>query len=284
MKYWEDIKKTLSDPFGHATQLLLLLLGVYTLILAQENRRWKIPVLAIGIFCWFFYKMKEKRQFVWITLFVLLVIDLVHDYFWVANHHFMLLFLVFSVILYNFHQRGAILFTNVKMILGLVILASVVQKVTSSQFMSGQFYYVMINQGSLFRQFINFFPDYLSIVRTNAKAISAFQASDPNVVQNIVLIDLFPKLPIFSKFFAWFTVVFEFIVAMAILLKPKAIGTHLVLIGLISGILLTRLETGFMGMLAICGVFLCPHLKLRLLYVLLFMACLILIVTKIGYH
>ncbi len=105
-----------------------------------------------------------------------------------------------------------------------------------------------------------------------------------NIAQSVVLQDIFPNLGIISHIFAWITIALELMVAIAILWKPRRTWTHLFFLAMILGILCTRLETGFMALLAICGVFLCSNLKLRLLYVMIVMGCIILIVTKLGFH
>ena len=284
MKYWPDIKEKLNNPHALATQLLLLLLGVYTIFMAEGNRRWKIPILFIGLLYWFLFRNKTKYPILWMVLFTLLIVDLYKDYFWVANHHFMLMFMVLSVLFHYYHKRSDVLLKNIQILFVVVVLTSVAQKLMSSQFMSGDFYYYMINRGTLFRNFLKYFPESLEIAKNNAKNLEALHATDPNNKQSVVLNNIFPNLGFISLAFAWITVAMEFLVAAAILLKPKSIWTHLLLISMIFGILSTRFETGFMALLAISGLFLCSNLYLRLLYVMIAIGCILLIVTKVGFH
>ena len=192
--------------------------------------------------------------------------------------------MVFSVILYLYHKRSDILQKNIQMLLVVVLMASVVQKLMSTQFMSGDFYYYMFNRGSLFGVFLNFFPESLAIAKSNVQNVLTLQKIDPNIKESIIIKDVFPNVGVVSHVFAWVTVVIEFIVAMALLWKPKSTWTQLIFAMLILGILFTRLETGFMGLLAICGLFLCNNSKIRFLFVLIVMGCLTLIVTRLGYH
>ncbi len=284
MKYWSDIKGKLNDHIELSIQLLLLMLGAYIFIMAEEYRLWKLPVLFVGLLSWFFLRDKTKHPIIWIVFFALLFLDLYHSYFWVANHHFVLMFMVLSVILYHYHKRNEVLLKNIQILLVVVVMASAVQKLMSSQFMNGNFYYYMINRGSLFRVFLNFFPESLEIANNNSESILALQTTDPNIKQNIILKDLSPNFGLISHIFALTTVAVEFMVAIAILWKPKNMWTHLLLIAMILGILCTRLETGFMALLAICGIFLCSNLKLRILYVIIVIGCITLFVTKLGYH
>ena len=282
MKYW--VKHKLENPIEIASQLLLILLGAYILIMAEGNRRWKVPLLIIGLLSWFMFRTKKNYAMVWIFFFALLLVDLYHNYFWVANHHFVLVFMVLSIVFYNYHKRSEFLLKNIQILLVIVLITSVVQKLMSSQFMSGDFYYYMINQGSIFRKFINFFPEHLAIVKSNSQNLFAFKATDPNNSESVVLQNIFPQVGLYSLIFAWATVVIEFLVGMAILLKPRATWTHLLFASMIIGILFTRFETGFMASLAICGIFLCKNIYIRLLYVLITIGCIVLVITKLGYH
>lgn len=284
MKYWTDIKYKLGDPIGLAIQLLLLLLGIYSLLMAEENRRWKVPVLFIGILSWILLRNKKNHPIIWLVLFTLLMIDLYHDYFWVANHHFMLLFMVLSVLLYSYHQRNEILLKNIQILFVVVVLTSAVQKLMSNQFMSGDFYYYMINRGTLFGNFIRFLPESLEIAKSNSKSILDLQNLDPNLGESITLRNIFPNIGVISHIFAWVTVIFELIVAFAILWKSRSSWTHFLILIMIVGILCTRFETGFMALLALSGLFLCQNLYLRLMYVLIISGCIILIFTKLGFH
>ena len=252
--------------------------------MAEKNRRWKVPLLLIGLLIWILWRNKKKRPVAYLVLFSLLIVDLFNDYFWVANHHFMLIFIVLSVIIYEYHKSNEILLKNVQIIFVIVVLTSVAQKLMSSQFMSGDFYYYMTNRGTLFKSVLRFFPESLNIAKSNAKSIHELQATDPNLGGIINLKNIFPNLGLISHVFAWITVAFEFLVASAILFKPKSIWAHILLILMITGILCTRFETGFMALLAISGLFLCNNIYLRLLYVLIISSCMILIFTKLGFH
>ncbi|WP_152487226.1 hypothetical protein [Winogradskyella psychrotolerans] len=158
------------------------------------------------------------------------------------------------------------------------------QKITSKQFMSGDFYYHAINLGGLFKFFFTIFPESLEIAKSNSESLTTLKELNPNLTEHIVLKDVFPNLSFVSRVFAWLTVIFEFLVAVAILWKPKKIGTHIIFIILLFGILFTRLETGFVSLLAISGLYLCKNIKLKLLYVLIILGCITLIITKFGYH
>ena len=284
MKYWLDIKEKLNNNIELASHLLLVVLGAYIFIMAEEYSLYKVPVLFVGLFSWFFLRHKTKHPIIWIVLFVLLILDLSLLYLRVANHHFMLTFMMLSVLLYTYHKRSDILLKNIQILLVVVVMASAFQKLMSNQFMSGDFYYYMFNRGSLFGVFLKLFPESFVVAKSNVQSMITLHITNPNIGESIVLKDLFPNVRSISLIFTWTTVVVEFMVAIAILWKPRNTWTHLLFAMMILGIICTRLEMGFMALLAICGIFLCSNLKLRLLYVLIAMGCITLIVTKIGYH
>jgi hypothetical protein len=284
VKYWPYIKDRLKNHIELAMSLLLLALGAYVFVMAEKYRVGKILIIFVGLLVWLLRRDKTNHLSLLITFFALLVFDLFYAYFWLANHHFMLLFMVLAVILYAYHKRNDILEKNIQILLFIVLVMSAFQKVFSSQFMSGDFYYFMANRGYLFNIFISFSPESLAVLKSNSQSVAELQATDPNLGQIIVLKDLFPNTDKFSLIYAWITVVVEFLVAAAILWKPKSTWTHILFIMLILGILCARLETGFMALLGICGIFLCRNSKLRLFYVLIVIGCIAFIVTKRGYH
>ncbi|WP_179335156.1 hypothetical protein [Winogradskyella costae] len=284
MKYWSDIQNTLKDNIALGTKFLLFFLATYIFIMAEQYGIWKSPILILAIFSWFFLQGKTRYIVIWIALFSLLVFDLYPFYFRVGNHHFVLTFMVLSVILYFYHKRRHILLKNIQMLLVIVVATSAIQKLISSQFMSGEFYYYMMNRGFIFNVLHPLFSESLEVAKSNSDQIIELQATDPNLKESIVLTNIFPSLGLFSRIFSWITVAVEFIVAIAILWKPKSKWVHLLFIVLILSILCTRLETGFMALLAICGMFLCRNLSLRLLYAMIIIICMSLIIAKVGFH
>lgn len=267
-----------------ASLLLLVMLTIYSVLKAVDNWQWKVAVICIGILSWFLYKDRYKHPVIWLVLFTVLLIDLYFDYFTVANHHFMFVLMVGAVISYNYHQRKDILFINIQWLLVLVIAASVLQKLMSPQFMSGDFYYFMMNRGFLFQSFMNVVPGSVEIINSNDDLFASLKKSDPNLGLTITFRDVVPNLGVICQVFAWTTIAMELLVASALLLKPKKTWTHLLLILMIIGILCTRIETGFMALLAICGLMLSEKGFLKGIYVIIITGCILLIATRIGMH
>ncbi|NRD22556.1 hypothetical protein HNV10_04845 [Winogradskyella litoriviva] len=284
MKYKLDVKSRWKDQIKVGQQLLILFLGVYVFLLLKDALFWKIPVIIIGLILWFNYRNKTRHPIIWFSFLILLSIDLIHSYFWVANHHFVLFFMVLAVIFFYYHKEKEFFVKNIQLVLVIVVLASVVQKVLSPQFVSGDFYYSVINLGALFKFFMKFIPESIEIAKSNSDNLMNLSKTNPNLGETIVLKDIIPNLRYRSQIFAWLTIFVEFIAAMAILIKPKNTWSHLIFIALIIGVLFTRLETGFMSVLAINGLFLCTNTKLKMLYMIIILGCIALIIMKLGYH
>ena len=284
MKYWLVLKNKLNHQIEFAIQLLLLFVGVYCMVLAEASGIWKIPIIVIGLFSWLVLRQKFRHPIIWIVFFILLCIDLLQSYFLVANHHFMLIFIVLSILLYKYHERSDVLVRNVQLLMVIVVITSVIQKLTSAQFMSGNFYYYNINTGSFFKYLTNLFPENLGIMRDNSEHILALKNIDPNLYPKFTMQDAVQNLALLSVVFAWTTIVLELLIAFAIFFKPNHKRTHVLLLVMIIGILFTRLETGFMALLSICGLFLCSTTKLKIIYVIVAIGCVVLIISKIGYH
>ena len=166
--------------------MLLLMLVTYLFILAEDQVFWKISIACIGLFTWLLFRNKTKHAILWIMFFALLLVDLFYSYFWVANHHFLLIFMVLSVMLFSYHKQRNIFLKNIQMLVVIVVLASVVQKVSSRQFMSGDFYYFVLNIGAFFKYFFDFFPESLDLAKSNSESLKLLRETDPNLRGSIV--------------------------------------------------------------------------------------------------
>lgn len=274
----------MAHPMALASLLLLVMLTIYSVLKAVDNWQWKVAVICIGILSWLFFKARFKHRIIWMVFIALLLIDLFFDYFTVANHHFMFVLVVGAVLSYNYHLRNDLLFINIQLLLVVVLAASVLQKLMSPQFISGEFYYFMMNRGFLFKNYMDVVPQSAEIIKSNGDLFSALKKSDPNLGLTMTFRDVVPNLGLISQVFAWTTIAMELLVASALLLKPKHTGTHLLLMVMIIGILCTRIETGFMALLAICGLILSEKGFLKGIYVIIITGCILLIATRIGMH
>ncbi|MGJ8590909.1 MAG: hypothetical protein ACSHXF_00075 [Aquaticitalea sp.] len=142
----------------------------------------------------------------------------------------------------------------------------------------------MINVGQFFKPIWYYSTDLQDIISSNKDKIATLQVSNPSEMKSVTLQNVVPQLDILSRYYAWFSIAMELITGIIILWKPKHVFTHILFILLILGIFLTRLECGFMALLAICGIWLTDNLKIRGIYTVLIIIFISLIITKIGFH
>ncbi|MEZ4793098.1 MAG: hypothetical protein R2783_06450 [Gelidibacter sp.] len=281
---WDHIKEILSDKSTLGLKLLFIFLLAYIISTGTDHKMLKLPLLCIGLFLTVFFVKKINQPLLWYAFLVILISDLICDYFVRANHHFLLIYMTILIIVFLHNNRLEDLVINFKLVVVIVLFFSGIQKLFSAQFISGDFYYYMINTGSFFKPILHFDHDMLEVVSGNKTLILELGQTDPNALKSITLRNVVPNLGVISRVFAWLTIILELTVAVLVLLKPKKVGTHLLFILLILGIFFTRLENGFLALLAISGIWLSENIRIRAVYSILVLIFLVFIVTKIGFY
>lgn len=287
MKYWKNILNQSNHNKLLVINLLFVFICVYIVngIFSSDTRYIKSILFFIGLTFILFSEKKIFNVYIWYVLFSVLFIDVVANYYRMSNHHFLLTYLTLIVILYlkgiyNFE----LLVKNIKYVTIIVMSVTALQKLCTPQFISGEFYYYMFNAGELFKPIVNRNTEMMEAVNFNITSIQELQLLDPNNSNTITLRNIDPNLKYISVLFAWTTIIFEFIIALLLLIQPKRIITHICLIVLIIGIFMTRLETGFLSIITISVFLLTSNSKIRLIYIALILGFLSLIISRIGYY
>ncbi|MEZ4803653.1 MAG: hypothetical protein R2797_12850 [Gelidibacter sp.] len=281
---WKSTKEVLADKNYLALKLLLIFITVYLISTGMDHKRVKLPLLCIGLFLIVFFVKNLRQPLLWYIFLTILISDLICDYFVRANHHFLLIYITILVIIFLHNGQYEDFITNIKLLAVIVLLFSGIQKLVSPQFVSGDFYYYMINTGSFFKPLLYFNPEMKQIVAHNHAQISELALLDPNTSKIVTFQNVLPNLAIISHIFAWFTIIIEMGTAILIFLKPKHLVTHALFISLILGIFLTRLENGFLTLLAISGIWLSEHTRIRAIYSVLAIVFITLIIINIGFY
>lgn len=281
---WNSIKKVLSDKSTLGIHLLFILLLVYVVSTGDNHRGIKLPALIIGISFIVFFVKQITQPLLWYLFLVILLIDLICDYFVRANHHFLSIYVTLVVIIFLHNDHIEFFTTNIKLLVVIVLLFSGIQKLLSPQFVSGDFTYYMINTGYFFKPILYLDHDIYDTVLNNKRQLLELKQTNPNEMGSIKLKNVFPNIAAISRIFAWFTIAVEIIAGLLILWKPRHIGTHFIFIMLILGIFLTRLETGFLALLAISGIWLTNNIWIRATYALLAIVFLSLMITQFGFY
>jgi hypothetical protein len=266
--------------------LLFIFICIYIVngSFSSDTRYFKSFLFFVGLAFILFSEKKVFNLYIWYVLFSVLFIDLIANYYRMANHHFLLTYLALIVILYlkgiyNFE----VLTKNIKYLTLIVIALAALQKLFTPQFISGEFYYYMFNSGGFFRPFINRNSEMLEVINSNAAAIKNLELIDPNKSNTIPFRSIHPNLEFISVLFSWTTIIYEFIIALLLLIKPKNTITHILLVILIIGIFMTRLETGFLSIITISAFSMTSNSKIKLIYIALVLFFLSLIISRIGH-
>ena len=267
--------------------LLFVFICVYIVTgsFSSDTRYFKSILFFVGLALILFSEKKVFNVYIWYVFFSVLLIDIIANYYRMSNHHFLLTYLTLIVILYLKGVYDFELFAkNIKYITIIVMSFTALQKLCTPQFISGEFYYYMFNAGELFKPFVSRNTEMMEAVNFNTLAIQNLELIDPNVSNTITLRNIDPNLKFISILFSWTTVIFEFVIALLLLIKPKSIITHICLIVLIIGIFMTRLENGFLAIITISVFLLTSNSKIRLIYIALILGFLSLIISRIGYY
>ncbi len=282
MTSWNNIKARLHKN-KTVFDFLFLITIIYLLKTIDIAYYFKIIIAIIIIVTLLINKKKQIVICFWIVFMTLLSIELVTNYFYVANHHFLLLYITIITIVYLFQLIDFKSFLNsLKTIIVIVIGIAAIQKLISPEFISGEYYYYMFNTGRIFRPFIMDQTEMSTLISQNWEFIESLKSTHPKESNSVVINNVFPGVRNTAIYFSWATIILEAIVAITLFVKPKSSLTHTLFIVLIVGVCLVRLETGFLSILAISGYILTDSLKFKLVYLTLITLFIGLILSGIG--
>lgn len=285
MTFYKNIKDKSFDDKSIVINLLFMLICIYIIGSSFSFSFFKFPLILIGLVTLLFSRKNAFNIHIWYVFILILSIDLIAKYFREANHHFLLLYVALIVFLYLKDIYNFKLFVkNIQYLTIIVVFFAGIQKMISQQFISGEYYYYMLNTGRFFKSFLNLSPELSEIVNLNKSEIQNLELVNPNKGTSIYLQSIDQNLKMFSIIFSWVTIAIELIVSVVLFFIPKKNITHILLIILIIGIFLTRLETGFLSILTISGLSLSSNSKISLIYIFLTLFFFTLMITKIGFY
>ncbi|MCK7588970.1 hypothetical protein M0G43_00130 [Subsaxibacter sp. CAU 1640] len=282
--YWKSARASLSDKNMLGLTLFFLFSLTYVITTGVDHRKIKLFLFCLVLTIALLVVKNIKQPILWFLFLIILINDLICDYLVRANHHFLMVYMTISVIIFLSNSKTVDFLRNIQLVTAIILFFSGIHKLISPQFISGDFYYYMINTGSFFKPILYFNHEMNDIVLNNKNLISELGKEDPINSTTITLQNVIPNLDIISRAFAWFTIIIELIVGIAIVWKPKSVMTHLLFIMLVVGIFFTRLENGFLTLLAICGIWLSENHKITAVYLFLAIISMAFVITEIGFH
>jgi hypothetical protein len=282
----------ISSQDTHTKHLKLVedLVLVFILLYTSQffNQWWHFKLLLITtLMVAHFTKFRFKFPIVFWGLTVLLTsLDFIEHYFYIANHGFVLFYLSFLVFLTHFYplERVKILRINSLSILILIMFFGAIQKISSPDFMSGNFIAFTALKGDLFKpfQWAHLAPD---VFNHNLELINEKLKDIPSSDDHLKLQTPFLGFETFSYYFSIIVMLFEFLMIPVLLIKSVHLKNSILLFFL-TGLLFTRLETGFISLLVILSIAQLPSAEktFKFLYLGLFAVCLGLILVRVGYY
>jgi len=219
---------------------LLLFLLLYS---TKLNALYLIAILFIVIITAIVRTDYFKDSKFWILTICLFIPNFIFQYYLVANHYFVMFYmlLVFLLASYFYSDTDNIIRINAKWILAFMMIFAVIHKLLSHQFISGESIGFLMYFGQLFKLFFELFHQNNEILADNSQAINAGIST---------LSPTLPNLELFSKYFAYVTILVELIFAILLFVKNTAFKNWFFL-GFLSLLILTREENGFIALLCI---------------------------------
>lgn len=226
----------------------------------------------------------------WILATGLLSIALYFEVYQAANHHWVLAYLCIilgiSLSFSKIDIQEKVLRDNAKILLWVIMFFAGFQKLLSNNYCSGSYFTYMFLTDSFFQPIIELIPEVKDIFAHNIKSISKLNSIDPNTGTAIRLLAPPIWVSISARIFAFIVLLGEIMFPFLYFLNRNPKLRNLSLILLIWGIFLTRLETGFLSIVAILGYAHCPTelYKIRLTYLVSILFFFVLIIFGVGYE
>lgn len=273
-------------------------------ILSAENKRWcsvffllflninfffkyfpSYPIIFITLFSAYYIFSKERfifSIFFWSVISLVLLQNIMSGFYSVGNHIFVSLYISLAFLLQSIFRKDNSLFAkNCKYLLFLILLLSVVQKLLSPNYLSGEimnFYFV---SGYFFKP-LEYFGSYGTYIHNNQILIDNIMFSDQKP-GNFPLYFAHQKL--FFLVFSYAVIVAEIILAFLVLSKNIILKNILFIVFLMI-LLITRIESGFIVLLSILMMSNLPmqNTMLKKIYIGIIIFNLLLIITGIGFY
>lgn len=264
-----------------------LFLGFFILFLI----RYQTPGLLLNfsfflliIAQFIFYKSPQDKTGFWLTISFFLAYKLLTTYFQAANHLFIALYISLAFLLYHLSgKKEEFLQTNMTWILGLTLLLSGFQKLASPDYRSGAYFLYMLQRGDFLWPLKHLSQSFDEITRANLEMLNNSRGIYPENASFESLIMPFSKARVFAFYLSIISIGLELLAGLLILLKPKALLTHAVVLATVLGVFITRQETGFLTLLSLMGLILSENKYVRLIYTTLGIIFLALILLGAGF-
>ena len=277
------VNNTKDSGIATASKLFLLTVFIYFVGVGTGiNQLIKLPFYILLLYLVFKNKNFYTLPIPYIGALAILIIILIVSYLTQANHHFLLIYLSGVFLIYSYTKNALELKRSVRFLIAIVLVFASVQKLISSEYITGDFVYYMINTGRFFKQFLWLVPEIQQNVELNNHNIAMLESTHPNQLSKVTIVEVIPYAKTVSVVLAWLSIVLELTGGLLILMKPDRKLTHIIFISKLAGIFVLRLETCFLSILALSGYILTSQKKYQSVYLLLYVFFISLTLSGIG--
>ena len=211
---------------------------------------------------------------------------LISKYYVVANHHFVITFMSWSVWWYFLYpsQNKERLGFHFSIMMGLVLFFSAVHKFISPEFRSGSFFLHEMNLGYFLKPFKMLIPEWKQAAESNKQLFIEMMKTPPDAQQNVNMKNVVSGAPKIALWGSYFAIGMELVATLALWIRPASKGTHCIFVITILSIFLLRQETGFLALLTLMAFYLSPGKIFNGIYMLLLTVFATFIATHWGFH
>ncbi len=279
--YRKNILESHLNQFLHC---LLLVLLVY-LIKQPVAIFWLKPTfLLAGLMVWLIKPNLTSNPLFWGVWFLYFFITLSRNFYLVANHHFVVCYLLAAVILHQITniKNESFLHFHVRFLLLAILLLGALQKLLSPIYVSGAFFQLQMDMNYFLKPLNLIIPTWQEITNGNKDLYKTLMATNPNEYLDVQLKYPIQNSTLLAKSLGWIAIIMEAIAGVTIFWRHQRILSHVIFLGMIGGIFFFRLETGFLALLATMGLFLSPSKKISIVYTIIILIFSLLMATEIG--
>lgn len=281
INYLKDTPGSTYKLFLHG---LLLIILVYLFKQSVVIFWLKPTLLIIGFSLWLLKRNLAANPLFWGILLLYFFITLGHNYYLVANHHFVVCYVLTAVILHQITnlKSESYLHFHVRFLLLTILVLGALQKLLSPAYVSGAFFQLEMDMNYFLQPLDLILPEWQETTTGNKDLYKTLMKTNPNEYLDAQLKYPLPHSTLLATSLGWIAIIMEAMAGIIIFRKPHHLWSHLLFLGMIGGIFLFRMETGFLAMLATMGLLLSPSQKISFIYLSLILIFSVFMATELG--
>ena len=239
-----------SDFWKKQTDFLLLTIVICEVI--HDPHKWVNVIFIALCFMGFLPQMELRKNFVFWVFLGGLYFFTKNGYPLLANHHFLIFYLLLSKAIHSFLELNEREETHIyRIYFSVIMLVAALYKLSFSEVMSGSVYYYMWGNNMIFEAFTPlFYEGYSEVVSNNIDQLNRlFQTNSDGIVLDGGPLNLMP----FFMFYTWTAVVLELLLSF-LFWTPWSRITHFVILVFLLLVPLATTEFTFLSLVSLLGL------------------------------